>query len=264
MSATELYKAGKLQEAVEAQIQEVKKAPADMGKRLFLFELLAFSGDWERARRQIDAIKYEQLELESAVAGYRKLLDAEDARRRLFRDGLKPRFFIDPSPQVELRLQAVNRLRENNQAEAAGLLQQANDVCAGLKGTLNGKPFVGLRDCDDQFAGVLEVMAQGGYFWVPLDQIESIAMKPPRFPRDLLWAPARVDLHEGASGEVFLPILYPGSAESADAEVKLGRRTDWKQGAPDGPTLGHGARLLLAGDNDAALLDCRELVLEAA
>ena len=42
MNASELYKAGKLQEAVDAQIKEVKASPADQSKRLFLFELLAF------------------------------------------------------------------------------------------------------------------------------------------------------------------------------------------------------------------------------
>ena len=44
MNAGELYKAGRLGEAIEAQVQEVKASPLDQSKRLFLFELLAFSG----------------------------------------------------------------------------------------------------------------------------------------------------------------------------------------------------------------------------
>jgi len=56
MNATDLFKAGRLQAAIDAQIQEVKAKPADHGRRLFLFELCAFAGDLERARRQIDAL----------------------------------------------------------------------------------------------------------------------------------------------------------------------------------------------------------------
>src|SRR5262245_43141677 len=59
MSASEAFKAGRLQEAIDAQIQEVRAHPADHGKRLFLFELAAFAGDLDRARRQIDAVKYD-------------------------------------------------------------------------------------------------------------------------------------------------------------------------------------------------------------
>src|SRR5205823_8013981 len=108
MSAAELYKAGRLQEAVAAQIQEVKANPADHAKRLFLFELLAFAGELDRARRQIEAIKYDDNDLERAVMAYRKLIDAEEARRRLFSDGLVPGFFGEPSEHLRLRLEAVN------------------------------------------------------------------------------------------------------------------------------------------------------------
>ena len=79
MNASELFKAGKLQEAIDAQTQEVKSHPADHGKRLFLFEMLAFAGNLDRARRQIDAVTYGEVELDTAVVGYRKILDAEHA-----------------------------------------------------------------------------------------------------------------------------------------------------------------------------------------
>src|SRR5262245_9604543 len=118
MSASELFQAGRLQEAIEAQVQEVKSNPADHGRRLFLFELLAFAGDLERARRQIDALKADEPELEMALMAYRKLLDSEQARRQLFATGRSPQFLADPPEHVGLRLEAVNRLREGRPAEA--------------------------------------------------------------------------------------------------------------------------------------------------
>jgi type VI secretion system protein ImpE len=265
MNATELYRAGRLAEAVDAQIQAVKAGPGDQARRLFLFELLAFSGDLDRARRQVEALKYDELELETAALNYRKLLDAEGLRRRLFSEGLAPEFFGEPAAHARLRLEAVNRLREGKPAEATETLARADAAAPAVKGKFNGQDFAGLRDCDDLFSHVLEVMAQGRYFWVPLEQVESLAMKPPRFPRDLLWFPARLDLHDGASGEVFLPALYPGSHEHSDPQVKLGRSTDWK-GDEGGPVLGVGLRQFLLGhlDDPVPLLEWRELTLEAS
>jgi type VI secretion system protein ImpE len=256
MNATELYKAGRLREAIDAQVQEVKSRPADHAKRLFLFELLAFAGDLDRARRQIDVVNYGDLGLDAAVTGYRQLLDAEQARRRLFSDGVKPEFLAPPPGHVALRLEAVNRLREGRPAEAAGLLTQAG-AAGQPRGQLNGKPFDALRDADDLFGTVVEVMAHGAYYWVPLEQVVTLAMNPPRFPRDLLWAPARLEL-EGAAGEVFLPALYPGSHEHPDDAVKLGRSTDWR-GAEGGPVLGVGLRTFLVGEDAVSLLELRQL-----
>ena len=88
MNASELFKSGKLQAALDAQIQEVKGNPGDPSRRLFLFELAAFSGDLDRARRQIEAVKYDEAERDTMVIHYRVLLDCEEKRRRLFRDGL--------------------------------------------------------------------------------------------------------------------------------------------------------------------------------
>jgi type VI secretion system protein ImpE len=191
MNASDLFKAGKLQNALDAQLPEVRTNPADQGKRLFLFELLAFAGDLDRARRQIDAIQYDQPELVAAVLSYKSL-----------------------------------------------------------------------RDCDDLFAGVLEVMAQGGYYWVPLEQIETLTLKPPGFPRDLLWAPARLELAD-SGGNVFLPVLYPASHEHSDEAIKLGRATDWKE-IPDGPVQGVGGRTFLVDEDAISLLEWRKLEREAS
>jgi len=258
MNASELYKAGKLQDAIDAQIKEVKASPADNGKRLFLFELVSFAGDLDRGRRQIDAINYGEAERDTAVLAYRKCLDAEQKRRQLFKDGVKPQFLAPEPEHVNLRLEAVNRLREGNQAEAAALLAKAAEATPAVKGLFNQKPFTTLRDCDDLFAGILEVMSQGNYFWLPLEQIDTLAMKPPKYPRDLLWVPAHLAVREGPEGDVFLPVLYPNSHEHADDQIRLGRMTDWK-GGETGPVLGVGMRIFLVDDADKPLPEWREL-----
>jgi type VI secretion system protein ImpE len=261
MNASELYRAGKLQDAVEAQIKEVKANPADQGKRLFLFELLAFAGDLDRAKRQIEAVQYQEPELIASVTGYRRLLDSEQARRQLFADGVVPRFFGEQPEHVQFRLQTVQLLREKRPGEAAQFLAKAHDAAPAVKGELNGKKIDTLRDADDLFGTVLEVMAQGGYYWVPLEQVESVTTNPPRFPRDLLWMPARLELQDGSGGNVFLPVLYPGSHESSDDQIRLGRMTDWKT-LENGPTLGVGTHLFLVGEEALSLPEWRQLEVE--
>ena len=70
----------------------VKASSGDQAKRLFLFELLAFAGELDRAKRQIDALQYDEIELQTAAADYRKVLEAEEFRRKVFREGLQPKF----------------------------------------------------------------------------------------------------------------------------------------------------------------------------
>jgi len=192
-------------------------------------------------------VNYNEMELDAAVLTYRRLLDSERARRRLFSESLIPRFFGPQPEHVHLRLEAVNRIRENRPAEAADLLTKSAALVPEIKGELNGKPFAALRDCDDLFSGVLEVMAQGGYYWVPLEQIDTISISPPKTPRDLLWLSARLEMTDSA-GNVHLPVLYSGSHEHPDDQVKLGR-------------MGIGARTFLMDDDAIGLLDWRQLEL---
>jgi type VI secretion system protein ImpE len=261
MSAQELFQAGKLDDAIAAQIQEVKAHPADHARRLLLYELCLFAGDLDRARRQIEAIRYDDdPERDAAVATYRKLLDSEQARRRLFSDGLAPSFLADPPAHLKRRLDAVNRLREGRPAEAAETLSRANAEAASVSGQLNGRAFASLRDADDLFAHVLEVMADGQYFWVALEQVVIVAMNPPRFPRDLIYIPARLEA-SGAAGDVFLPALYPGTHASDDPQIRLGRATDWT-GEEGGPVLGIGRHTFLVDEDDLSILEWRELRLD--
>ena len=104
---------------------------------------------------------------------------------------------------------------------------------------------------------MLEVYARGKYIWVGLDQVDAVVCNPPKFPRDLFWLPAKLMAASGEVGDVFLPALYPGSADHPDDAVKLGRTTEWADG--DGPAVGSGTRLLFRGEDAVPLLDLRQL-----
>ena len=202
--------------------------------------MLLFAGDLERARRQIEAIDVQRSgprrrRRPSTASCWTPSRPAATSSPR----GLEPGFFGEPPEHLRLRLEAVNRLREGRPTEAAETLARANEATPDVHGQLNGQAFQSLRDADDLFAGVLEVMAHGRYFWVGLEQVRLLTMNPPRFPRDLLFIPAHLEL-EDEQGDVFLPALYPGSHEHADDQVRLGRvhrleGARWRRDAGDRP-----------------------------
>jgi len=262
MDAKQLFTAGKLREAIDAQIAVVKAKPGDQSSRLFLFELMAFAGEFDRAQRQIDALRYDDIELESGVDSYRKLLASEAVRKRVFKEGLQPKFLgLGDGPPPEhmlLRVDAINKLLAGENSAAAELLAEAAEATPPAVGTLNEKPFELFRDADDLLGPVIEVMAKGDYYWISLEAIDVIALNPPRFPRDLIWAPGRLETQAGESGEIFLPALYPLTYEHVDDAVKFGRSTDWRE-IPDGPVLGAGLKTYLIDDDAIPLLDWREL-----
>ena len=158
----ELFRSGHLNDAVTAQLARVKANPADQAERLFLFELLVFQGDYERAARQIAAINYGDPALDATVAVYRRLLDAEKTRQKVFAGSGTPQFLTESPAHTALRLQAVQALASGATAEAAKLLSQATEQTPIVVGQLNDKPFALLVDCDDVFGTVLEVINAAG------------------------------------------------------------------------------------------------------
>ncbi|HEX8499160.1 MAG TPA: type VI secretion system accessory protein TagJ [Pyrinomonadaceae bacterium] len=263
--AKALYEAGELEEAIEELTREVKAAPADAGPRTFLFELLCFAGQWERAARQLEVVAHQSAQAEAGAAVYRNLIEAERARTRHRRDGVRPRFFFEPPPYVLLLLDAFDRLREGRWDEARSLLDEAEGQRPALSGTLGGARFEDFRDYDDAVAPVLEVFALDQYAWLPLEQVRRVESAAPSRLRDLLWAPARVEAAGGVLGEFFLPVLYAGSSEHAEPQVRLGRVTDWtRPGGREDLLLAAGARLFLADGEETSLLEVRELEFDPA
>jgi type VI secretion system protein ImpE len=125
---------------------------------------------------------------------------------------------------------------------------------------LNGEPFDTLRDEDELFGTVLEVLALGKYYWLPLEQAEAIALNPPRAVRDLLWAPAYVQVRNGPEGDAYLPALYPNTHTHPDDAVRLGRLTEWTA-AEGGPAVGVGLHSFLVSDEPIGLLEWRQLMI---
>lgn len=235
MKAKALLEAGKLNEAIEALNGELRDNPGDVQRRTFLFELLCFAGNYDRAEKQLALL--DPLQDPKTAMGlllYRAALHAERERQRMFAEGLFP----------------------------------ASAVPEPVAGTLNGKPFTELEDGDTRLGARLEIFAAGQYMWLPFRQIASIRIEAPKRLRDLLWIPAVVHPvagFEGAElGEVLLPAIAAGSALTADRDdLRLGRVTEWREiGDNDAAPLGQ--KILIVDGEQIPLLDVRELEIQHA
>ncbi len=261
MSTRSLLENNQLADALAAQTAEVKARPNDLAARTLLFEILCFSSAWDRAAKQLDAIGHllaDDPASQVGVAVYRRLVEAEVRRARLFAEGTAPRFVLEPPEEVQHHLAALDALRAGRTDEAKAALERGDEARAPRAGSLAEAPFDDFRDGDDLLAPVLEVFAPAGYCWVPWEQVQFLEVAPPRSFRDLLWAPAKLASFDGQLGEVHLPALYPGSHLHPDSAVHFGRATDWVD-LGGVITRGAGLKTYLVGDDARTLFELTDL-----
>jgi type VI secretion system protein ImpE len=234
VNARDLFEAGRLDEALQALVSTLRGNPADVRARTFLFELLCFAGEYDRAGKQLDVIADSSKEAGMGALLYRSALHAERMRQDKFR-------VVGGVPGTQPR----------------------SDVA----GTLNGQPFTSITDADPRVGARLEVFAAGAYTWVPFEHLAEVRVQEPKQLRDLLWAPAQVragpTFRDFEFGEVLVPAIAPLSWQHANWQVRLGREIAWETLA-DGSEVPLGPKLLLVDDELIPILEVRELLIQSA
>lgn len=264
MSAADHFRAGRLSDAIAAAQAAIRAKPQDANARYLLAELLCFTGDFERADKQLDAVGDVDPKMMYAVTLFRHLIRGEQARQQFYTDGRVPEFLGQPSEDLKLRLQASIAVREKNFAEAARLYEQAEARRSPVQGQCNGKEFADLRDLDDQTASVFEVLSPSGkYFWVPFEAIRTLEFRPPERSRDLLWRSAHAESSDGQELDFYLPVLYTATARSENEQCRLGRMTDWIGGDGE-PVRGIGQRTFLVGEESIGIMDLQTISITVA
>lgn len=229
-TAKELFTDGRLEAAIEALGVEIRSNPTDVQRRSFLFELLTFAGQYERAAKQLDVLAGAGPMAEAGASVYRAALLAERVREHMFESGDYPH---EEAPAVS-------------------------------GGTLNDTAFTIIEDADPRLGARLEVIAGGRYLWIPFAHLASVSIEAPGQLRDLRWLKARITTSPGVRdmdlGEVLIPALTPSVWKSTDAELRLGRAIDWEE-LPDGDFAPVGQKVWRIDGRDIPLLDVRTLVL---
>lgn len=223
----ELFKAGKVREAIEVLTAYLREHPSDTVQRTFLFELLCFAGEFTRAEKQLAVLASGSPDKETGAIVYYAALHAERTRHELF----EKQNFPSDSPQAPA-------------------------------GELNGKAFTEIRDADADIGARLEVFAAGSYVWLPFEHVASLEMGPPQRLRDTLWAPALVQTAPSFKGmdlgEVLVPAVYPFSWKQPDEQVWLGRVTEFLENE-DGGESPVGQKMFLVDGEEFPFLEVRSL-----
>src|SRR5881275_1245439 len=96
----ELFQSGRLQEAIEALGEEVRNAPLDAKRRTFLFELLCFEGEYDRAEKHLSILADGSQFAGMGALLYRSALHAERIRQQMFAERTFPMTHRVPSRSI--------------------------------------------------------------------------------------------------------------------------------------------------------------------
>jgi type VI secretion system protein ImpE len=230
----ELFQSGRLQEAIQALGEEVRNLPLDAKRRTFLFELLCFAGEYDRAEKHLNILADSSQGASLGSLLYRSAIHAEKTRQQMFLDHAYP-------------------------------LAKVNE---SVVGSWNGQTVNEFCDADERLGASLEVFVAGSYTWISLEQIASIEIPKPKRLRDLLWTPAIVTTAPAFRsldlGEVLLPVLYPLSWKHSDDQVRLGRSTVWEQGGERDPAfIPFGQKIFLIDGQEVPMLELGKIMLTA-
>ncbi|HEX5077659.1 MAG TPA: type VI secretion system accessory protein TagJ [Geminicoccaceae bacterium] len=258
-SAEAALREGRLDEALEALQAGIRRKPQDKALRVFLFQLLAVNGAWERALRQLNVLVEMDAQYALLAQAYRPLIACEVFRAELFQGARSPSSLGEPLPWFGALSEAARLTATGEHAAAQALRTQAFDAADAVPGRIDGKPFAWIADADPRLGPVLEVVLQGRYFWAPFARIRKIVLEPPEDLRDFVWLPARFTWSNDGEAVGFVPTRYPGS-EHGDASARLARDTEWH--AVGDVALGRGQRMFATDGDDIGLLEAREIELD--
>jgi len=223
------FRAGRVADAIESLGSQLRKQPASPKLRTFLFELLCFAGQFDRAQKQLEVLADQDEKVQLGAVVYRNLLRAHRQREGSFVGSFTSMDAQEEIPSVRI----------------------------------NGEDYESCEDEDVRIGSSLEVYTDSKYVRIPYRNLEQVEIAAPKTLRDLLWIPAKITTNTAvsfaeSSALVHIPALAPNSWRHKDDVVKLGRVSVVEEGE-DGAMVPYGAKLLICGDREFPLLEVREL-----
>ena len=261
MLAEDRLREGDLEESLRQLQEQVRKEPANAKYRVFLFQLLALTGQWERAMNQLNVAGDLDDGTLAMVQTYREALRCEVLRGEIFAGRRSPLVFGKPDEWVALLLEAQRLVAQGAFVEAGAVRDRALEAAPATPGHLDGAPFEWLADGDTRLGPVLEAIVNGRYYWIPFHRIRSIAVEKPEDLRDLVWTPVHFTWANGGESVGLIPTRYPGSETAADPDVRRSRKTAWLD-QPGGTCIGQGQRMFFTESGEYALMDVRSIAFE--
>jgi type VI secretion system protein ImpE len=257
MAAEDLLKSGTLDETLRALTDRVRKDPSDVKQRIFLFQLFAVLGDWERAVKQLKVCGGMDAQTLPMVQSYREAIVCELVREKVFAGEKAPMIFGQPEDWIALMVEALGANARGDHAAAARLRAEAFEAAPAVPGTADGQAFAWIADADMRLGPLLELVMNGNYYWVPFSAIRKLGFEAPCDLRDRVWTPVEITWANGGEVVGFIPTRYPDAANGSD-EIRLAKVTEWEDLGSE-TYAGHGQRLFATDAGDLSLMDLREV-----
>lgn len=259
--AQDQLKAGDLAGALVALQNAVRSDPANSKLRIFLFQLLCITGDWNRAITQLKLCAEMEAAAIPMAQAYREAIICEVYREKVFSGEKLPLMFGEPQEWIALMVEALAAQAAGKITEAAETRARAFEAVPDLTGEINGERFEWIADADMRLGPLLEVIVNGKYYWMPFSALDRIQAEPPEDLRDSVWTAVNITAASGGEMVGLIPTRYVGSTESEDPLVKLSRTTLWEDVGSD-TYYGLGQRLLTTDKSDVAVMDLRNLQID--
>jgi type VI secretion system protein ImpE len=260
MTAEEYVRAGRLPEALADLQAQVKKRPAEPRLRIFLFQILAVLGQWDRARTQLDVAADLDPDALPMRETYRDVLRCEALRAEVFAGRGSPLIFGEPAEWMALLLRAAQLCAEGRFEDAHRLRERAFEEAPVTPGSIDDQPFAWIADADARLGPMLEAIVNGRYYWIPFMRLVEIRIDKPVDLRDVAWIPVTLTFTNGGESVALVPTRYPGSESSPDPRIVLARSTEWTE-RPGETHLGSGQRLLATDQGEFPIMDVRVVKL---
>jgi type VI secretion system protein ImpE len=259
-AAEHAVREGDLDGALRNLQEQVRKEPSKAELRVFLFQLLAVMGQWERAHTQLNVAADLDPKALAMAQMYREAISCELLRADVFGGRKSPVVFGEPEEWLALLIESLLVDGTSRAAEAQALRARAFEAAPPSTGTIDGQPFEWIADADMRLGPVCEAVINGRYYWVPFSRIARIDIEAPADLRDVVWMPAHFQFANGGETVGVIPTRYPGSEAADDPQLRLARKTVWNEGAAE-VYFGLGQRILATDAGEHALMDVRTIVI---
>ena len=265
-NAISALKMGQLTQCIEALKNEVRQAPSDPQKRVFLFQLYSVTGEWDKALTQLNVARDLDSQNKTMAETYQEVLRCEGLRDAVFDGKRSPTILGEPPEWMAKLMQSLVHFAKRDFSAFSDLQGEAFENAESSQGNLwlfdgdeEGQSFDWIADSDMRLGPVLEAVINGRYYWIPFSNIKSIELEQPVDLRDLVWTPATFCWSNDGQAVGFIPTRYPGSASSDDDEIRLARKTDWASPADD-IYAGLGQRTFTTDSDEFSLTAIRRIV----
>jgi type VI secretion system protein ImpE len=265
MRAEDCLREGNLAEALSELQNSIRRDPSNVKLRIFLFQLLAVMGQWDRSLTQLNVSGEMDAGTLAMVQAYREAIQCEVLRSAVFEGKRSPLVFGEPEHWIALLLEAARLTALGEAEKSEALRSEAFDVAPATAGTLmtgQGEsaaehPFEWIADSDSRLGPMLEAIVNGRYYWIPFHRIQRVDLEAPVDLRDIVWTPVHFVWSNGGETVGMIPTRYAGTEDSNDDLLRLARKTDWVDRA--GTECGIGQRMLVTDTGEFPLMEVRQI-----